>query len=145
MSKTPSHAEVVDTLRIILVETRGLEEHEVVEEATLFADLTLESIDFLEISWRIEERFGFPLDTDELGKLLNWSWASRAAQMGEEAETMGWMWQRYFPNVQLETLDGYEPRDDAKLRQSITSLLTFGWLVSWTKRHLLAKKLAQVW
>ena len=67
-------AEVLETLTEIIVETRGVDEDEVVETATLFDALGLESIDFLEISFRMEEDFGFPFPTDDLGALVIVSW-----------------------------------------------------------------------
>ena len=62
---------ILEELKTIIVETRGCREDEVVETATLFGDLGLESIDFLEISFRMEESFGFPYPTDELGWIFN--------------------------------------------------------------------------
>ena len=63
--------EIIDELVTIIVETRGVDEEEVVETTTLFEDLGLESIDFLEISFRIEESFGFRLPVDGMGEIFN--------------------------------------------------------------------------
>ena len=63
-------AEILEKLTEIIVDTRGVDEEECTEAATLFNDLGLESIDFLEISFRMEEDFGFPFPTDDLGGLM---------------------------------------------------------------------------
>jgi acyl carrier protein len=60
--------QVLDYLRTIIVETRGCDESEVQPQALLQGDIGLESIDFLEMSFRMEEQFGFDLRTGQLGE-----------------------------------------------------------------------------
>ena len=55
--------EVFEQTKDILVDTLGVDDDEVVPEASLIYDLGAESIDFLDISFRIEKSFGikFPM------------------------------------------------------------------------------------
>ena len=55
----------------VLEEALGCDEDEITPTASLTADLGAESIDFLEISFRMEESFGFPFPTDDLGNIMN--------------------------------------------------------------------------
>lgn len=55
--------EVFEQTKDILVDTLGVDDDEVVPEASLIHDLGAESIDFLDISFRLEKTFGtkFPM------------------------------------------------------------------------------------
>jgi acyl carrier protein len=50
----------------VLAETLGLDEEDVTPAATLHADLGAESIDLLDIVFRLEREFGIQIDRDEL-------------------------------------------------------------------------------
>lgn len=58
--------EVLDKVQQVLVEALGLDEDEVTPQAKLVADLGAESIDFLDIVFRLEKAFGIKIDQNEL-------------------------------------------------------------------------------
>ncbi|MEM1060788.1 MAG: acyl carrier protein [Planctomycetota bacterium] len=62
----PSRDEILENIREILVEALGVDDDEVTPEATLQADLGAESIDFLDISFRLEKTFGIKIPRGEL-------------------------------------------------------------------------------
>jgi len=118
----PSREEILETLRTIIVETRGVDESEVVPEANLFNDLGLESIDFLEISFRMEESFGFPFPTDQLGELMG---GVSETSTKEEIETvLGQLKTEFHIPVNLAELNGLDPLDPAKIRDEVLALFT---------------------
>ena len=62
----PSEEEIFKTIQETLVESLGLDEDEVTEDATLVADLGAESIDFLDIVFRLEKAFDIKIPREEL-------------------------------------------------------------------------------
>jgi acyl carrier protein len=61
-----SRSEILDQVKEVLVDALGLDEDEVTEEATLMGDLGAESIDFLDIVFRLEKTFGIKVPREEL-------------------------------------------------------------------------------
>lgn len=65
--------EVGASLRTILVESLGVTEAEVVPSASLVKDLGAESIDFLDIGFKIQQVFGVDLETAEIRhRIMAW-------------------------------------------------------------------------
>jgi acyl carrier protein len=62
----PSHAEIFEKVKATLVDALGVDDDEVTEEATLTGDLGAESIDFLDIVFRLEKDFGIKIPRAEL-------------------------------------------------------------------------------
>jgi acyl carrier protein len=62
----PTKDEVFDKIRTALVDALGVEEDEVTPEATLVGDLGAESIDFLDIVFRLEKAFDIKIPRGEL-------------------------------------------------------------------------------
>ena len=62
----PSQAEIFDKVRESLVDALGVDEDEVTPEATLRGDLDAESIDFLDIVFRLEKAFDIKIERGEL-------------------------------------------------------------------------------
>lgn len=62
----PSEEEIFKTIKETLVEALGLDEDEVTQDATLVADLGAESIDFLDIVFRLEKAFDIKIPREEL-------------------------------------------------------------------------------
>lgn len=62
----PSKQEIFEKIRTCLVEALGVEEDEVTPEATLVGDLGAESIDFLDIVFRLEKSFNIKVPRGEL-------------------------------------------------------------------------------
>ncbi|MFM7480186.1 MAG: acyl carrier protein [Planctomycetota bacterium] len=58
--------EIFGKVRTVLVDALGVDEEEVTMEARLTTDLHAESIDFLDIVFRIEKAFGFKIGQGEL-------------------------------------------------------------------------------
>jgi acyl carrier protein len=62
----PSQEEIFDKVREALVDALGVDEEEVTPEATLRGDLDAESIDFLDIVFRLEKAFDIKIERGEL-------------------------------------------------------------------------------
>ena len=58
--------QVFEKVREVLVEALGADEEEVTGKATLMGDLGAESIDFLDIVFRLEKAFGIKVPREEL-------------------------------------------------------------------------------
>lgn len=58
--------EVFEQVRSVLVDALGVDEEEVKGPATLMGDLGAESIDFLDIVFRLEKQFGIKIPREEL-------------------------------------------------------------------------------
>lgn len=63
---TVSREEIFEKVRQTLVDALSVEEDEVTEEATLTGDLGAESIDFLDIVFRLEKAFNIKIPQEEL-------------------------------------------------------------------------------
>ena len=68
-----SEAEVFEKVREALVEALGVDDDEVTPEAKIAADLGAESIDFLDITFRLEKAFDIKIPRGDLipDQLLN--------------------------------------------------------------------------
>lgn len=62
----PSNEEIFEKIRTALVDALGVDEEEVRPEATLVGDLGAESIDFLDIVFRLEKAFNIKIPRGEL-------------------------------------------------------------------------------
>lgn len=58
--------EICEKVTETLVDALGVDEDEVTDEATLMGDLGAESIDFLDIVFRLEKSFGIKIPREEL-------------------------------------------------------------------------------
>ena len=58
--------EIFQKVQGVLVDALGVDEDEVTPEATLMGDLGAESIDFLDIVFRLEKAFGIKVPREEL-------------------------------------------------------------------------------
>ncbi len=63
---TLSQDEIFKEVQVVLVDALGVDEDEVTSEATLTGDLGAESIDFLDIVFRLEKAFGIKIPREEL-------------------------------------------------------------------------------
>jgi acyl carrier protein len=63
---TMSRDEIFQEVQEILVDALGVDDDEVTTEATLMRDLGAESIDFLDIVFRLEKAFGIKIPREEL-------------------------------------------------------------------------------
>ena len=62
----PSSEEVFEKVQEALVDALGVEEDEVTRDATMVGDLGAESIDFLDIVFKLEKAFGITIPREEL-------------------------------------------------------------------------------
>ncbi len=62
----PTQEEIFQKVQSALVEALGVDEEEVTPEATLVGDLGAESIDFLDIVFRLEKAFDIKIPRNEL-------------------------------------------------------------------------------
>lgn len=62
----PTKSEVFEKIQTALVDALGVDDDEVTPEATLVGDLGAESIDFLDIVFRLEKAFGIEIPRSEL-------------------------------------------------------------------------------
>jgi len=62
----PSREEIFTKVQGALVDALGVEDDEVTDSATLVGDLGAESIDFLDIVFRLEKAFGIEIPRSEL-------------------------------------------------------------------------------
>lgn len=62
----PTHDEIYGKVQETLVEALGVDDEEVTPDATLFQDLGAESIDMLDIIFRLERKFGIKIPRGEL-------------------------------------------------------------------------------
>ena len=61
-----SSEEIFEKVQAALVDALGVEEDEVTPEATMVGDLGAESIDFLDIVFKLEKAFGINIPREEL-------------------------------------------------------------------------------
>jgi acyl carrier protein len=62
----PTNEEIFAKVRSALVDALGVEEDEVMPESTMVGDLGAESIDFLDIVFKLEKAFGIKIPREEL-------------------------------------------------------------------------------
>ena len=62
----PSRDEIFEKVQAALVDALGVDDDEVTREATMVGDLGAESIDFLDIVFRLEKAFGIKIPRSEL-------------------------------------------------------------------------------
>jgi acyl carrier protein len=62
----PSHDEIFEKVKAALVDALGVDEEDVSPAATMVGDLGAESIDFLDIVFRLEKAFGIKISRGEL-------------------------------------------------------------------------------
>ncbi len=61
-----SRDEIFQQVQGVLVDALGVDDNEVTSQATLMGDLGAESIDFLDIVFRLEKTFGIKVPREEL-------------------------------------------------------------------------------
>ncbi len=62
----PTKQEIFNKIRAALVDALGVDDDEVIPQATMVGDLGAESIDFLDIVFRLEKTFGIEIPRSEL-------------------------------------------------------------------------------
>jgi len=62
----PTKQEIFENIQTVLVDALGVDEEDVTQDATLVGDLGAESIDFLDIVFRLEKAFDIKIPRGEL-------------------------------------------------------------------------------
>lgn len=62
----PTREEILEQVREVMVDALGVDDDEVTDGASLTSDLGAESIDFLDIIFRLEKSFDIKISRDEL-------------------------------------------------------------------------------
>lgn len=78
--------EIIQQVQEVLVDALGVDDDEVTAEATLMGDLGAESIDFLDIVFRLEKMFGIKIPREELFPAENLMNNSEFVQNGKLTE-----------------------------------------------------------
>lgn len=60
------HEKILQTVTTVMIDALGVDEDEVAPEATLLGDLGAESIDLLDIQFRMEHEFGLTLNVEDI-------------------------------------------------------------------------------
>lgn len=127
-----TEAKILDELKPLLLETLGASPERIRMESVLVADLGAESIDLLDLSFRIEEKFKVTIEANELER------EAKKRLPGGLFEKDG-----FLTEEALAELHRAAPElDPARLvkglrKMDLPSLLTVGFFV-----HLIARKLA---
>jgi acyl carrier protein len=66
MKRMPSREEVFEKVKTALVDALGVDDDEITPDATMVGDLGAESIDFLDIVFRLEKGFNIEIPRSEL-------------------------------------------------------------------------------
>ena len=82
-----SRDEIFQQVQEVLVDALGVDDDEVAAEATLMGDLGAESIDFLDIVFRLEKAFGIKIPREELFPAENLMNDSEFVHNGKLTET----------------------------------------------------------
>jgi acyl carrier protein len=117
-----SRDEILDGVREVLEEALGVDEEDVTMEASLIADLEAESIDFLDIIFRLEKRFStddrpFKINQGELfpeNLMENPEWV----EQGKFTDAGMTMLRERMPHVDFSSFEG--DRDINKVAELIT-------------------------
>lgn len=105
-AKAWTREEIERTLKEILVEALGIEEERVAPDASLVHDLGAESIDFLDIGFRVQQTFGVDLPTRAIqDKILAWR------NMGELGRILEERYQASISAEELRALRGKGVRE----------------------------------
>jgi len=78
--------EIIQQVQEVLIDALGVDDDEVTNEATLMGDLGAESIDFLDIVFRLEKAFGIKIPREELFPAENLMNNSEFVQNGKLTE-----------------------------------------------------------
>lgn len=125
--------EILERLKPILAEVLGVDPGKITSSSGLVADLGAESIDLLDLSFRIEEQFKVTIQADEIER------AAMKRVRGPLYDASG----SFTEEARAELRDALPDVDPAKIgpglrKSNLPSLLTVGFFV-----RLVARKLAE--
>lgn len=126
----PTTDEIFDTVRETLVDALGVDDDEVTPEATLIGDLGAESIDFLDIVFRLEKNFEVKIPRGELFPENLASADSSFVENGLVTEAGLAELRKRMPHANVNQL-----ADDPKV-ENIQDLFTVGMIVKFLESKL---------
>jgi acyl carrier protein len=108
MTQSTVSAELLDLVREAVADALGLDEEEVTPDATIVSDLGAESIDLLDILFRIERKSGVKVQAGDLGDAIQGDIPDE--EFGDESEIVTAVglahMKTVMPQIDTETLAG---------------------------------------
>lgn len=124
--------EIFEQLRPLLMEVLGVTPEKIQVSSVLVAELGAESIDLLDLSFRIEEHFKVTIEANEIER------EAKQRMPGGVYEKDGWLTEEALAEIRKAAPELPQARLVKGLRKAdLLSLLTVGFFV-----HLIARKLA---
>ncbi|MCB9849610.1 MAG: hypothetical protein H6817_02780 [Phycisphaerales bacterium] len=120
MADTATH---FDTIREMLVDILGVDEEEVVPEARFFEDLNGESIDILELQFRLKQHYQVDIPIQELASSASIEVTPDGMITQDSLQQMA----KRFPSLDVSRI-GDDPRQDR-----VTELLTVAAIVGFVE------------
>ncbi|GAB4111027.1 MAG: acyl carrier protein [Phycisphaeraceae bacterium] len=119
-----TYDEVFEKVREVLVEALGVDDDEVTPEATLGGDLGAESIDYLDIVFRLEKAFGIKINQAELmaDNVLN---NPEYVQDGKVTDAGMEELRKQLPHVDLDAFDKSRKVDEFPNVFTVDSMVKF--------------------
>ena len=124
-----SRDEILDKVKEVLEYALGADPDEVTIDATLIGDLGAESIDFLDISFKLEQEFGIKIDQGELFPENLMQDETLVADGVLTDKAMGMLKER-MPHVDFSSFE-----EDRRVDQ-LSEVFTVGSLVDFIERKL---------
>ena len=125
-----SRDEILDKVREVLVDALGVDDDEVTTDATLMGDLGAESIDFLDIVFRLEKAFDIKIPREELFPAESLMNNSEFVQNGKLTEKGLSELRDKMPHTNLET---FEKDPDIN---KLGDLFTVGAIINYVENKL---------
>ena len=127
-----SHEEIYDKVKEVLEYALGADSEDITIDATLIGDLGAESIDFLDISFKLEQEFSIKIDQGELfpENLMQDESLVEDGKLTEKA--MGMLKER-MPHVDFSKFE-----NDRRIDQ-LSEVFTVGSLVDFVERKIQAQ------
>ena len=119
-----THEEIYEKVQEVMIDALGVDDDEVTPEATLVGDLGAESIDFLDIVFRLEKAFDIKIDQSELfpDKVLN---DPTYVQDGKITDTGMEELKRRLPHADLTTIEQSRSVDDVPSVFTVDAIVKF--------------------
>jgi acyl carrier protein len=126
--------DILEELKPLLVEVLGVASERIRRESVLVADLGAESIDLLDLSFRIEERFQVTIEANELER------EARQRMPGVAYEQNGWLTEEALAEIRRAAPELDATKLVRGLRKvDLPALLTVEFFVKLIARKLAAK------
>lgn len=127
-----SHEEIFDKIKEVLEYALGADAEDITINATLIGDLGAESIDFLDISFKLEQEFGIKIEQGELFP-ENLMQDESLVEDGKLTDKAMAMVKERMPHVDFSKFEN-DPRVD-----QLAEVFTVGSLVDFVERKIQAQ------